>query len=62
MAKSKKSDYTSTTDLSLEEFLEVIKLPHANKLYYPIARFPTDAPFCVGSSGLLESLLVRERR
>lgn len=42
MAKSKKSEYTPTSELSLDEFLEVIKLPYADKLYYPVARFPTD--------------------
>lgn len=42
MAKSKKSDYKFTSELTLDEFLDVIKIPNADKLYYPIGRFPTD--------------------
>lgn len=42
MAKTKKPKHNSTTDLSLQEFLEIIKLPTADKFYYPTARFPTD--------------------
>jgi restriction system protein len=42
MAKAKKADYKFTSELTLDEFLEVIKLPMAEKFYYPIGRFPTD--------------------
>jgi restriction system protein len=42
MAKTKKAGYKFTSDLTLDEFLEVIKLPNADRFYYPIDRFPTD--------------------
>lgn len=42
MAKAKKTDYKFTSELTLDEFLEVIKLPMAEKFYYPVGRFPTD--------------------
>lgn len=42
MTKTKKTDYQSTLELTLDEFLEVIKLPNADRLYYPIRRFPSD--------------------
>lgn len=42
MAKSKNPDFKLTYELTLEEFLEIIKIPNAEKFYYPIGRFPTD--------------------
>lgn len=42
MAKAKKAEYKFTSELTLDEFLEVIKLPMAEKFYYPIGCFPTD--------------------
>lgn len=42
MAKTKKSDYISTSELTLEEFLDVIKIPQAHKFYYPVGRFPSE--------------------
>jgi restriction system protein len=42
MAQKQKIDFISTNDLTLEQFLEVIKLPASEKFYYPVGRFPTD--------------------
>jgi len=42
MTLKQKNDYISTNDLALEQFLELIKLPAAEKSYYPVGRFPTD--------------------
>ncbi len=43
MGRTKKEkDYILTTELSLDEFLAVIRLPDAAEQYYPISRFPTD--------------------
>lgn len=45
MAKAKETDYVLTNEMSLEEFLNVIKLPNCEKKYYPVLRFPTDKHF-----------------
>ena len=42
MTTHKKPDHKLTSELTLDEFLEVIKLPYAYKFYYPISHFPTD--------------------
>lgn len=41
MAK-KKPDYIFTSELTLQEFLDAIKIPLAEKFYYPVGRFPTE--------------------
>jgi restriction system protein len=41
MGNKKKPDYILTSELSLEDFLSIIKNPLADKFYYPTSTFPT---------------------
>ncbi len=42
MAQKQTVNFISTNELTLEQFIEVIKLPASEKFYYPVGRFPTD--------------------
>jgi len=42
MAKKKEKKYILTYDLTVDEFLNVIKVANADQLYYPVRKFPTE--------------------